>query len=53
MEFLAYRILYYVYLQGNKKYTGGSSDLASIMQTLKAEAYRYVPHHYHPLSLLG
>ena len=42
MEFVAYRILYYVYLQGNKKYTGGSSDLSSIMASLTKEAYRLV-----------
>ncbi len=38
MEFLAYRILYYVYLTANKKYTGGSSDLAHIMAGMKTEA---------------
>ena len=36
-EFIAYRILYYVYLLGNKKYTSGSSDLAHAMATLKIE----------------
>jgi hypothetical protein len=34
MEFIAYRILYYVYLQGNKKYTAGSTDMAFLMMTL-------------------
>lgn len=33
-EFVAYRILYYVYLRSNKSYTGGSSDLAAIMSAL-------------------
>ena len=33
-EFTAYRILYYVYLLGNKKYTSGGSDLAFIMASL-------------------
>lgn len=40
MEFTAYRILYYVYLQGNKKYQNGSSDLASILATLPDKAKR-------------
>jgi hypothetical protein len=30
-EFIAYRIIYYVFLTGNKKYDGGSSDLFKIM----------------------
>ena len=42
-EFVAYRILYYVYLQGNEKYSGGSGDLAYIMMGLSdantADAY--------------
>lgn len=38
MEFLAYRILYFVYLQGNKKYQSGSSDLMYVMQSLSDEA---------------
>ena len=33
-EFIAYRIIYYVYLTGNKKYDGGSSDLFKIMLSL-------------------
>lgn len=33
-EFTAYRILYYVYLLCNKKYTSGGSDLAFIMASL-------------------
>lgn len=40
MEFTAYRILYYVYLQGNKKYQNGSSDLADIMASLSKEAFK-------------
>lgn len=40
MEFTAYRVLYYVYLQGNKKYTAGSMDLAHLMASLSPEAYR-------------
>lgn len=38
MEFMAYRILYYVYLQGNRKYQSGSSDIAYILSNLKPEA---------------
>lgn len=33
-EFIAYRIIYYVFLTGNKKYDGGSSDLFNIMLSL-------------------
>lgn len=40
MEFVAYRILYYVYLLGNKKYRGGSSDLAHLMSSLRPEAFK-------------
>ncbi len=40
MEFAAYLILYYVYLLGNKKYKGGSSDLAFVLAALKPEAYQ-------------
>lgn len=40
MEFVAYRILYYVYLQGNKKYQSGSSDISYILSTLKPAALR-------------
>lgn len=38
MEFTAYLILYYVYLQGNKKYQNGSSDLIFIISRLKPSA---------------
>jgi hypothetical protein len=33
-EFVAYRLLYYIFLTGNQKYTGGSSDLFKIMLSL-------------------
>ena len=33
-EFVAYRILYYVYLLGNKKYHNGSADLAFAMAAI-------------------
>ena len=33
-EFIAYRIIYYVFLSGNRKYDGGSSDIFKIMLTL-------------------
>jgi hypothetical protein len=33
-EFIAYRLIYYVFLTGNKKYEGGSSDLFKIMLSL-------------------
>lgn len=33
-EFVAYRLIYYVFLQGNQKYEGGSSDLFNIMLSL-------------------
>jgi hypothetical protein len=39
MEFIAYRVLYYVYLLGNKKYTAGSSDLAFVMSSIAPTAY--------------
>jgi hypothetical protein len=41
MEFIAYRLLYYVYLLGNKKYTGGNSDLTHLLSSLTPEAHRY------------
>lgn len=40
MEFTAYRILYYVYLLGNKKYTEGSKDLAHLMASLSPAAFK-------------
>jgi hypothetical protein len=48
-EFVAYRVLYYVYLLGNKKYTGGSSDLANIMEFAycDSELHRYIYEHEH------
>jgi hypothetical protein len=33
-EFIAYRLLYYIFLTGNNKYDGGSSDLFKIMTNL-------------------
>ena len=33
-EFLAYRILYYVYLLGNREYQGGSADLLDVMRNI-------------------
>ena len=36
-EFIAYRLIYYVFLTGNKKYEGGSSDLFKIMLSLTHE----------------
>lgn len=36
-EFIAYRIIYHVFLTGNKKYQGGSSDLFKIMLHLTSE----------------
>jgi len=36
-EFIAYRLLYYVFLSGNKKYDGGSSDVFKIMIDLSCE----------------
>ena len=29
-EFIAYRIIYYVFLSGNRKYEGGSSDIFKV-----------------------
>lgn len=40
MEFVAYRILYYVYLLGNKKYQRGSADLINVMAELDDSAFR-------------
>jgi len=36
-EFIAYRIIYYVFLSGNRKYEGGSSDIFKIMLQLTSE----------------
>lgn len=36
-EFIAYRIIYHVFLTGNKKYQGGSTDILKIMLTLTSE----------------
>jgi len=36
-EFIAYRILYYVFLSTNEKYSGGSSDIFHIMLSLTSQ----------------
>jgi len=36
-EFIAYRIIYFIFLTGNQKYDGGSSDLLKIMFSLSPE----------------
>jgi len=36
-EFLAYRLLYYVFLSTNEKYSGGSTDMLNIMLSLTAK----------------
>eukprot|EP00533_Pseudo-nitzschia_delicatissima_P003636 CAMPEP_0116095264 /NCGR_PEP_ID=MMETSP0327-20121206/9571_1 /TAXON_ID=44447 /ORGANISM="Pseudo-nitzschia delicatissima, Strain B596" /LENGTH=775 /DNA_ID=CAMNT_0003586921 /DNA_START=120 /DNA_END=2447 /DNA_ORIENTATION=- len=41
-EFVAYRLLYYVFLSTNEKYSGGSSDMFHIMLSLTPE------HRNHP-----
>lgn len=38
MEFTAYRVLYYLYLQGNKKYQNGSQDMLHLMSSLPNSA---------------
>jgi len=40
-EFIAYRLIYYVFLLGNKKYEGGSSDLFDIMLSLNPEQRKH------------
>lgn len=49
-EFIAYRLLYYIFLTGNKKYDGGSSDLFKIMDSLQP-AERLDPAIQHALSV--
>jgi SAC3 family protein LENG8/THP3 len=49
-EFIAYRILYYIYLQGNKKYTLGSCDIAFLLQSLTVEQ-QYEPCIQHALQI--
>lgn len=39
-EFIAYRLIYYVFLTGNKKYDGGSADLFNIMLSLTPDQRR-------------
>jgi len=45
-EFIAYRIIYYVFLTCNQKYDGGSSDLLKIMISLTIEQRKdiYIAH---------
>jgi hypothetical protein len=51
-EFLAYRLLYYVFLMGNKKYTGGSSDLFHLMLSL-SPSEKEDPAIHHALLVRG
>ncbi|KAL3802975.1 hypothetical protein HJC23_011598 [Cyclotella cryptica] len=47
-EFIAYRIIYYVFLSCNKKYEGGSSDIFKIMLKLTQDE-RHDPFIHHAL----
>jgi SAC3 family protein LENG8/THP3 len=49
-EFIAYRVLYYVFLTGNHKYDGGSSDLFKIMTGLSSDE-RCDPAIHHALQV--
>jgi SAC3 family protein LENG8/THP3 len=49
-EFIAYRLLYYVYLSTNEKYSGGSSDMFHIMLSL-VETQRKDPAISHALRV--
>jgi hypothetical protein len=49
-EFIAYRLIYYVFLTGNKKYEGGSSDLFKIMLSL-TPVQRQDPYISHALKV--
>jgi SAC3 family protein LENG8/THP3 len=49
-EFIAYRLLYYVYLSTNEKYSGGSSDMFHIMLSL-SESQREHPAISHALQV--
>jgi hypothetical protein len=49
-EFVAYRIIYYIWLSGNKKYAGGSSDVLKIIVKLTPDQ-RKNPFIHH--ALLG
>ena len=42
-EFLAYRMLYYVFLSTNDSYDGGSSDLFKIMLSLTSDQMKHHP----------
>ena len=37
IEFRAYRLIYYIFLTGNEKYSGGSSDLFQLMLSLSTK----------------
>jgi len=40
-EFLAYRVLYFIYLRGNQQYKAGNSDLTFLLQDLSAEEVKH------------
>ncbi len=40
MEFTAYRILYYLYMQGNSKYQKGNQDIVHLMASLTPQDMR-------------
>jgi hypothetical protein len=48
-EFIAYRIIYYCFLTGNKKYDGGSSDLMKILKsiTVNQRSNTFIAHAIH------
>ena len=41
LEFTAYRILYYIYLDGNKQYNKGHSDMLNVITNLPRNAEKY------------
>eukprot|EP00538_Stauroneis_constricta_P000011 CAMPEP_0119549236 /NCGR_PEP_ID=MMETSP1352-20130426/2987_1 /TAXON_ID=265584 /ORGANISM="Stauroneis constricta, Strain CCMP1120" /LENGTH=773 /DNA_ID=CAMNT_0007594741 /DNA_START=161 /DNA_END=2482 /DNA_ORIENTATION=- len=45
-EFVAYRLLYYVFLSTNESYDGGSSDLFKIMLSLTADQRKHKAIHH-------
>lgn len=45
-EFIAYRLLYYVYLSTNEKYSGGSSDMFHIIQSLTSKQRNHPAIHH-------
>jgi SAC3 family protein LENG8/THP3 len=50
IEFIAYRLLYYIYLSTNEKYSGGSSDMFHILLSL-TESQRNHPAISHALHV--